>query len=503
LRAEIQDLKVHAQTAEESAKKAKSRLKEMEEVARKAQELEVQLAAVKAQKGSTDAARDKRSDELDMLRAQNAELSRKLDEAQAGFGGTMHMAGAAAAGAAGGAAAAAQIAELQSKVDNLEKDHKKDKKKAKKVQSERDEIAAKAAVLQAEVARAKRDVEAMSGRCVVIAKLRRPSEPDKQMTATPTPEGDALLLREGDKALPLDVCFGASSKPDEVADECKSAVRAVAKGFNVALVTIGPMGSGKTFLISQVFPTLVKELVEACDASSGNNFRTAIESTCLEFNCDGIFDLYNPDSMGQEIQLLKDPFGSVVAHGAGSQACGSAHDIAVDFKAALGRRRKQRSHVLYCLHVRLIHKVTQATVHGSLTICDLAGQGALGDQPDVESAKYVNKSAVSLNKVLTALTAPGQSAVPYRDDALTMGMCHVLGGNCRTIGLVVLGSTGGNDYESALQAVKMGQNLAAVKNSPLRQFESADLVRLRQIVADVQSPEEAAPKLTEIVSLRE
>jgi cell division septum initiation protein DivIVA len=80
LRVELQDLKVAGMTKDDVMKKAKQRLKEAEDKAQKVPELEAQLATLKSSKSSSNAAMDKRSDEVDTLRAKNAELMRQLEE---------------------------------------------------------------------------------------------------------------------------------------------------------------------------------------------------------------------------------------------------------------------------------------------------------------------------------------------------------------------------------------------------------------------------------------
>ena len=237
-------------------------------------------------------------------------------------------------------------------------------------------------------------------------------------------------------------------------------------------------------------------------------------------------DVYNQNQGGGEeeaIEFLRNAYGVTEAVNAKKEGpWGSAAEVANNFESVISggggnSRTKARSHILYSILVVLQHKVNDMQFTGRLTIVDLAGPGALGDQSsDVESAKYVNKSIVSMNKCIDALAAGNdnnRSNPPYRDDPLTTALSDALGGNSKVVAFVSLGGEGsssagsggadvGEMFESASQALATAQKLGSIQNRPIQHFTSTDELRLREIVSAQVSPEEAAPKHTEVDNLQ-
>jgi kinesin family member 5 len=273
------------------------------------------------------------------------------------------------------------------------------------------------------------------------------------------------------------------------------------------VLTLGPMGGGKSNFCSAASKTLLGDVFKAVDEATrpggrAQAYTPSYSITCVEVNCDGMFDLNNSGSTGSDLRPMRDAFGGVVVDGVMSVPCQLARDAAVDYMAAVGRRRRARSHLIYSLHVTLRHKISEATLRGKFTIADLAGPGSLGDQQDVEAAKYVNKSIIALNNVVNALASSGQTGVPYREDPLTTILADALGGNCRLAVVCAVGP-GENDVEAAVQAVGVAQKMSKVLCRPTPNFDSSESGRLRGLVSQLQSPEAAEPILHDIDSLRE
>jgi len=505
LRQEVQDQKVAALTNEQSLKKAKQRLRDAEEKALRVSDLEAQLTALKNSKSNANDAIEKRGNELDSLRAKNAELERRLEEMD-GHGGAA-AAGAAAGAGAGSAAQEAQIKELQAKVDSQHSDYKKEKKKHKKAAAERDELQGKVAALGVELERAKRAAAVADGTVTTVVRVRPPAPNESGKTVVDVPNPSTVTVN-GEAFNGFAFCAGPdlNNNIDASLEDLRPTARAVAQGFNSCVMTLGPMGGGKSHFCSAASKTLLGDVFKAVDEATrpggrAQSFTPSYSITCVEVNCDGMFDLNNSGSTGSDLRAMRDAFGTVVLDGVMSVPCQLARDAAVDYMAAVGRRRRQRSHLIYTLHVTLRHKVSEAVLRGKFTLADLAGPGSLGDQSDVEAAKYVNKSIGALTNVVNAL-ASASSGVPYRDDPLTTVLADALGGNCRLAVVCAVGPNE-NDAEAAAQAVGVAQKLTSVQCRPTPLLETSETGRLRGLVSQLQSPEAAEPVLHDIDSLRE
>lgn len=91
-----------------------------------------------------------------------------------------------------------------------------------------------------------------------------------------------------------------------------------------------------------------------------------------------------------------------------------------------------RSHLIFCLVIKLTNRRTNTQSVGKLTLVDLAGSeridksGAVGDT--LKEAQSINKSLSALGDVISSLTT-GQTHIPYRNHPLTMLMSDSIGGN--------------------------------------------------------------------------
>jgi hypothetical protein len=84
---------------------------------------------------------------------------------------------------------------------------------------------------------------------------------------------------------------------------------------------------------------------------------------------------------------------------------------------------------------------------GKLNLVDLAGSerqaktGAAGKR--LKEASKINLSLSALGAVISALTDPGASHIPYRDSKLTRLLQDSLGGNSKTVMVANVGPAGG------------------------------------------------------------
>ena len=531
LHQEVQQLKAAALTQEEQSGKLKAKLKDAEQKARGATDMEQQLNSLKASNKTMQTKLDKQTEDLEKVKAQNADLSRQLEEVDgdAPQATTTKASKKAAKSAAADAEASSsappgaasggggEAAELLAKIDALQGDIKKEKKKHKKASGERDALEQALAQSALDVQRATRALAMYAdGKVLALAKIR-PFTPAEQQRGDSVvvavgPSGSELLVGEEGRqhSHVMDVCFGEDAAPAAVFEEAKRLVRGVAEGYAASLITFGPIGSGKSQLLSQVLPMALQEVFRACDAAAAaSQLSFTFSCSCLEFCSEGVFDFNNSGTTGSDLQFVKDGFGSVVAEGAITAPCTTARDAVKLFTACGMRRRKRRSHLVFTLHATGTHKVSHAAFKGRLIVADLAGSGPLGEQSDdVESAKYVNQSIMAVGKVIDALhaastTGQPDAAVPYRAEALTMALSDALGGNCHTAVLGVVSPSGYFQEETAHALATLAKASGIQNVGAGRCFETRDVLHLRELVSQLQSPEAARPSYVEIASLRD
>jgi kinesin family member 5 len=104
---------------------------------------------------------------------------------------------------------------------------------------------------------------------------------------------------------------------------------------------------------------------------------------------------------------------------------------------------------------------------GKLVLVDLAGSemvrktGASGQQ--LEEAKTINKSLSALGQVIYALTDDKATHVPYRDSKLTRVLQDSLGGNSKTVLIVVVSPSSFNASET-VSTLRFGMRAKSIEN---------------------------------------
>jgi hypothetical protein len=509
LRKELEDAKAANETLEKRVKKSKDQEKLLEERTRRTEELEVELMKLRQSKQTGEAITyktlDKKSEELDRLREKNAELQRKLEE-MGGEGETPSPGKEKKKKKKKGDAAPEEsdglnAEELNVKLEGLQNDLKKEKKKLKKVTAERDLYEQQLLVDQANLRKVQRQLSVSHGKIMVYALVR-------PMLQFELDRGDNPVIGPGEIAgtitnratqdtMSFDEVFAETASGADLFAEAQPTVRKVIEGSHAALVSYGPMEGGKTFYSSQMAPLAIEELYSSIK-SSGMNVK--VTCTAIEITAEGINDL-NSSSPSSSVQVRKNGYGVVKLVDATALPCPNVNDALRAYASAVNSHSKPRSHFCFFLEVQMKHPVIDSVGTGKLSIVDLAGPGELGRQQDIVTAKYVNNSNRSLGNVITALSENAK-AVPYKDDPLCTVLSDCFGGNSRTH--VYLHCSPSNySATDTMHVMQLAVKASKVYNRPLRQFETRDTARLRNLVANSLSEDQARIQDYEITTYLE
>ena len=131
-----------------------------------------------------------------------------------------------------------------------------------------------------------------------------------------------------------------------------------------------------------------------------------------------------------------------------------------------------RSHSVFTITVESSEMDAQGEAHikvGKLNIVDLAGSerqdktGATGDR--LKEASKINLSLSTLCHVISSLTDPKCTYVPYRDSRLTRILQDSLGGNTKT---VMIANIGPADYnsEETISTLRYASRAKQIQNKP-------------------------------------
>ena len=136
---------------------------------------------------------------------------------------------------------------------------------------------------------------------------------------------------------------------------------------------------------------------------------------------------------------------------------------------------------------------------GKLNLVDLAGSeriaktNAQGDR--LKEAAKINLSLSSLCHVISSLTDPKATHIPYRDSKLTRLLQDSLGGNTKTVMIANIGPADYN-YDETMNTLRYASRAKAIQNKPrinedpkdalLREYQE-ERDKLREQLAAMQS----------------
>ena len=131
-----------------------------------------------------------------------------------------------------------------------------------------------------------------------------------------------------------------------------------------------------------------------------------------------------------------------------------------------------RSHSLFTITVERSEVGADGKQHirvGKLNMVDLAGSeriaktGATGDR--LKEATKINLSLSTLCHVISSLTDPKATYIPYRDSKLTRLLQDSLGGNVKTCMIANI-SPSVSSYEETLSTLRYADRAKRIKNQP-------------------------------------
>lgn len=353
-----------------------------------------------------------------------------------------------------------------------------------------------------------------SSRVRVVARFRPPvaDEADDECVFAVSPDSRRVTTTDQRFTFELDAVFGEDTSQDEVFSSLGApSLEDVLSGYNATVLTYGHTGSGKSYCmfgprgadesLLGLAPRAANYIFARFEQETSANSDCTVRCAFLENHCERLRDLLNPSNQG--LRVRETPLHGPVVEGLTHEPVRSAAEamellsVGTQHRAVaptLANQHSSRSHAIFYLDVHRRAPFGGSPYVGRLTLVDLAGSERVSWSRPVgemlEEAKTINKSLLTLGKVIDAL-ADQRPHVPYRDSVLTRLLEDSLGGNCRTT-LLVAGSTASRHSEMTL--------------SSLRFATRTQQVRTQARVNYTYSPEELPPLVErlqrELASLR-
>ncbi|KAI3908441.1 hypothetical protein MKW92_012635, partial [Papaver armeniacum] len=250
---------------------------------------------------------------------------------------------------------------------------------------------------------------------------------------------------DGHRLFKFNKVYDRQATKEEVFLDTQPVIRSVIDGYNVCIFTLGQSGWEKTN----------KTGLDALSPKNWgvhfkiNSFTYKFDVQMVEIYNEQVRDLLQIGVSHNKICTSSEPNGLTVAD-ASMHPVESVSDVVKFMQIGLAKQargltalneRSIRSHSILTVHVKGADLVTEATLHGSLHLVDLARSGSVDcsqvTRGRLREAQYISKSLSALGDVMFSLSQKNDH-VPYADSQLTQVLQSSLGGQAKTVMFVQL-----------------------------------------------------------------
>ncbi|CAL9196791.1 unnamed protein product [Musa hybrid cultivar] len=330
-----------------------------------------------------------------------------------------------------------------------------------------------------------------------------------------------MMNKQVDKTFTFDKVFGPKTQQGMTyVHAVAPLVNDVLEGFNCTVFAYGQTGTGKTYTMegsakpkgqhlsvdAGVIPRAVRHIF---DTLEGRKADYSMKVTFLELYNEEITDLLATeeqtrlaeDRQRKQISLMEDGKGGAVIRGLEEVAVYSVDEIYGLLERGSAKRRtadtllnkqSSRSHSVFSITIH----VKEATIGndelikcGRLNLVDLAGSENISRSGAREGrareAGEVNKSLLTLGRVITSL-AEHSSHIPYsRDSKLTRLLRESLGGRAKTCIIATI-SPSAHSLEETLNTLDYACRAKNIKNKPEANKKFSKSVLLKDLFLEIE-----------------
>eukprot|EP00760_Papus_ankaliazontas_P031158 PhM_4_TR5194/c0_g1_i2/m.46777 len=290
-----------------------------------------------------------------------------------------------------------------------------------------------------------------------------------------------------------------STQEDVYKEAARGAVEDAMQGYQGLVFVYGQTGTGKTHTLCNlahgnegILFRSVHELFEQIEKDA-ETYRYHVKVSFVQIYSEVVEDLLSnePDSV---VTLREDAHDSVELRGCCYQEVTTVEEALAAFRRGDRQRavgdtsmndKSSRSHCIFTLYISrspmmtdTVYDSSEETVvesHGRLTLVDLAGSerakkagtDTVGREERLKEATFINRSLLTLGRVVHILTESSDSAtthVPFRDSKLTRLLQFSLSGKGRTTIIVTAGPSG-EHYDETYAAIQFGQRAAKIREN--------------------------------------
>jgi len=296
-----------------------------------------------------------------------------------------------------------------------------------------------------------------------------------------------------DKVFPADSC-----QMDVYSFVVAPMISDVLAGYNCTVFAYGQTGTGKTHTMTGGDPDMSSNVHWKSDELAGCIPRTAahifeeisamdvveynVRVSFLELYNEEVRDLLTEDERPPPLNIFNDSKGSVYVQGLNEITVFNSNDIYMLLQkgtlkrqtaATLMNNHSSRSHTVFTITVatREANLTGEEVLKtGKINLVDLAGSENIAksgarDKRAQELAN-INRSLLTLGRVIQILAEKNNKHVPYRDSKLTRILQDSLGGHTKTC-IIATVSPSHTSYEETQSTLEYACRARDIRNTPM------------------------------------
>ena len=295
--------------------------------------------------------------------------------------------------------------------------------------------------------------------------------------------------QEDPKQFTFDLVYGADAEQANIYAETASPIIAnVLEGYNGTIFAYGQTGTGKTHTMTVVIadeeqrgimPRSFDGIFSSIESDSDQT-QFLVRASYLEIYNEEVRDLLSKNPKNR-LELHEKVDSGVYVKDLSYFAAKSSEEVRkIMYIGSKNRsvgstnmnKHSSRSHSLFTITVERSELGADGKQHirvGKLNMVDLAGSeriaktGASGER--LKEATKINLSLSTLCHVISSLTDPKASYIPYRDSKLTRLLQDSLGGNTKTVMIANVGPADYN-YDETMNTLRYASRAKNIQNKP-------------------------------------
>nr|CAH7741332.1 unnamed protein product [Callosobruchus chinensis] len=290
-------------------------------------------------------------------------------------------------------------------------------------------------------------------------------------------------------------------------------IKDVISGYNCTVFAYGQTGTGKTYTMTGdkcsiiknwkededagIIPRAAHHIFDELDRLKISNY--TIKVSYIELYNEEIRDLLSNDE--NTLQLYNNDSKGLIINGLNEITCFNSAEVCKELQRGILKRQvaptlmnhqSSRSHTVFTISLTSTESNLAGDdilKYGKINLVDLAGsenivKAGCKDLRAQELAN-INKSLLTLGRVIQSLADKNHKHIPYRDSKLTRILQDSLGGNTRTV-IIATVSPAHTSHEETANTLDYAMRARDIKNMPVANEQTSKNQLIEELVKEIE-----------------